>query len=128
MGVNANQQTATEPGMAARSVMPIAALLALLSASCCVLPIGLSIIGLGGTWLTMLGPFFAYRDLILVAVAMALIWAWYGVIRPRPCAMRKRSAIVWVSLATIAFLVALSSPYWEASVQRFMWDLWRSTR
>jgi mercuric ion transport protein len=25
-------------------------------------------------------------------------------------------------------LVALSSPYWEASVQRFMWDLWRSTR
>ena len=52
--------------------MPIAALLALLSASCCVLPIGLSIIGLGGTWLTMLGPFVAYRGFILVAVAIAL--------------------------------------------------------
>ena len=128
MDLNANQQTATEPGVATRLVMPIAALLALLSASCCVLPIGLSIIGLGGTWLTMLGPFIAYRSFILVVVAIALIWAWYRVIRPRVCTRRKRSAIVWASLATIAFLVALSSPYWEASAQRFMWDLWRSTR
>lgn len=128
MDVNANQQTATETGVAARLVMPIAALLALLSASCCVLPIGLSIIGLGGTWLTMLGPFIAYRGFILVAVAIALIWAWYRVIWPRPCERRKRYTIVWASLATIAFLVALSSPYWEASAQRFMWDLWRSTR
>lgn len=128
MDVNANQQTATESGVAVRLVMPIAALLALLSASCCVLPIGLSIIGLGGTWLTMLGPFIAYRGFILVAVAIALIWAWYRLMWPRTCAMRKRSAIVWVSFATIAFLVALSSPYWEASAQRFMWELWRSTR
>ena len=128
MDLNANQQIETEPGVATRLVMPIAALLALLSASCCVLPIGLSIIGLGGTWLAMLGPFIAYRAFILVAVAIALIWAWYRVIRPRACARRRRSMIVWVSVATIAFSVALSSPYWEASAQRFMWDLWRSTR
>ncbi len=128
MDVNANQQTETEPGVAARLVMPIAALLALLSASCCVLPIGLSIIGLGGTWLTMLGPFIVYRSFILVIVAIALIWAWYRVIWPKKCTRRKRSAIIWASLATMAFLVALSSPYWEASAQRFMWDFWRSTR
>ena len=78
MDVNANQQTAKQPGVAARLVMPHAALLAVLSASCCVLPIGLSIIGLGGTWLTMLGPFIAYRAFILVAVAIALIWACVG--------------------------------------------------
>ena len=47
-----------------------AGFLALLSASCCVLPIGLSIIGLGGTWLTMLGPFVAYRVEILVVVGL----------------------------------------------------------
>ena len=128
MDMNANQQTETESAIAARLVMPIAALLALLSASCCVLPIGLSVIGLGGTWLTMLGPFIAYRGFILVVVAIALIWAWYRVIWPRECTKRKRSAIVWASLATIAFMVALSSPYWEASAQRYMWDLWRSTR
>ena len=128
MDMNANQQTATESGVAARLVMPIAALLALLSASCCVLPIGLSIIGLGGTWLMMLGPFIAYRGFILVAVAIALIWAWYRLMWPRTCTRRRRSAVMWASLATIAFLVALSSPYWEASAQRFMWDLWRSSR
>ncbi|WP_299045405.1 hypothetical protein [uncultured Tateyamaria sp.] len=128
MDVNANQQTTTEPGMAARLVMPLAAILALLSASCCVLPIGLSIVGLGGAWLTMLGPFIAYRGFILVAVAIALIWSWYQVIWPKACARRRRSAILWASFATIAFLVALSSPYWEASAQRLMWDLWRSTR
>lgn len=38
-----------------RLIIGGAGLLVLLSASCCVLPIGLSIIGLGGTWLTMLG-------------------------------------------------------------------------
>lgn len=128
MNVNANEQTAIEPSLVGRMLMPLAAALAVLSASCCVLPIGLSIIGLGGTWLTMLGPFIAYREFILFGVALALIWSWYRVVRPKPCVTRRRSAIVWASLASIAFLVALSSPYWEASAQRFMWDLWRSTR
>ncbi len=128
MNLEANEQTATEAGLIGRMLMPLAAALALLSASCCVLPIGLSIIGLGGSWLTMLGPFIAYREFILFGVAVALIWAWYRVVRPNPCVTRRRSAIVWASLASIAFLIALSSPYWEASAQRFMWDLWRSTR
>lgn len=128
MDMNANQQPVVDTGIAARLVMPFAALLALLSASCCVLPIGLSILGLGGAWLTMLGPFIAYRGFILGAIAIALVWAWYRVLRRKPCATRRRSAIVWTSVASIAFLIALSSPLWEASAQRFMWDLWRSTR
>ena len=128
MDMNTNQETATETGRAARIVMPVAALLALLSASCCVLPIGLSVMGLGGSWLTMFGPFIAYRAAILSGVAVALIWAWYRVLRPGRCASGKRSATVWTSLATVALLVALSSPYWEGSAQHFMWDLWRSTQ
>ena len=128
MDMNENQQPLSDTGIAARLVMPFAALLALLSASCCVLPIGLSILGLGGAWLTILGPFVAYREFILVGVAIALVWAWYRVLRRRSCATRRRPAIVWTSLASIAFLVALSSPLWEASAQRFMWDLWRSTQ
>ena len=128
MDMNANQQPVVDTGIAARLVMPFAALLALLSASCCVLPIGLSILGLGGAWLTVLGPFVAYREFIGVAVAIAIVWAWYRVLRRWPCRARRRSAIVWTSLASFAFLIALSSPLWEASAQRFMWDLWRSTR
>lgn len=128
MDVNANQQHVADTGIAARLVIPFTALLALLSASCCVLPIGLSILGLGGAWLTMLGPFIAYRGFILVGVAIALVWAWYRVLRRKPCSTSRRSAIIWTSLASIAFLITLSSPLWEASAQRFMWDLWRSTR
>ena len=128
MNMKANQITAIENGLAARLAIPIAVLLAILSASCCVLPIGLSIIGFGGSWLTILGPFIAYRGPILVGVALALIWAWSRVPRPRSCAKRKWSAFIWATIETIAFLVAISSPYWEGSAQRFMWDLWGSTR
>lgn len=122
------QESASKEGFAMRLAMPVATLLALLSASCCVLPIGLSILGLGGAWLTMLGPFIAYRVFILAGIAVALAWAWYRVLRVHPCASRRRSSIIWVSLASVAFLIAASSPLWEASAQRFMWDLWRSTR
>ena|SRR6056297_3537185 len=65
MDMNANQQPVADTGIAALQVMPFAALLALLSASCCVLPIGLSIMVLGGAWLTILGPFIAYRGAFL---------------------------------------------------------------
>jgi mercuric ion transport protein len=128
MDMNATQDSVTEQRLLDRLIMPLAGLLALLSASCCVLPIGLSIIGLGGSWLTILGPFVAYRLPILGGVTLALIWAWYRVLRPRPCAIRKRSTLVWTILATFAFFIALTSPYWEGSAQRFMWDLWRSTQ
>jgi len=52
---------AAEDGRPRGVVLGIATLLALLSASCCVLPIGLAIVGLGGAWLAVLGPFVAYR-------------------------------------------------------------------
>lgn len=123
-----NQESAEKEGFAMGLAMPVATLLALLSASCCVLPIGLSILGLGGAWLTMLGPFIAYRIFILSGIALALVWAWYRVLRAHPCISRRPSSIIWVSLATVAFLIAASSPLWEANAQRFMWDLWRSAR
>ena len=71
-----------------------AGLLALLSASCCVLPIGLSIIGLGGTWLVMLGPFVEYRIEILVVVGLVLAWGWLRLWRRWQCASRRRSTVV----------------------------------
>jgi mercuric ion transport protein len=128
MDADTTQENVTETGLSARLVMPLAALLALLSASCCVLPIGLSIIGLGGSWLTLLGPFVAYRGAILSIVDLALVWAWYRILRPNPCEVRTVFPTIWTVIASVTFLVALSSPYWEGLAQRFMWDLWRSTR
>ena len=102
-----------------------AGLLALLSASCCVLPIGLSIIGLGGTWLVMLGPFVEYRIEILVAVGLVLAWGWLRLWRRWQCASRRRSTVVLLSFTTLAFLLAASSPLWEEDAARTMFALFR---
>ena len=111
-----------------RLVIGGAGLLALLSASCCVLPIGLSIIGLGGTWLTMLGPFVAYRVEILVVVGLVLAWGWMRIWRRWNCASRKRSTLFILGFATLAFVLAASSPLWEEEAARTMFALWRQTR
>ncbi len=111
-----------------RLVIGGAGLLALLSASCCVLPIGLSIIGLGGTWLTMLGPFVAYRIEILVVVGLVLAWGWLRLLRRWNCASRKRSTLFILGLTTLAFALAASSPLWEEEAARTMFALWRQSR
>lgn len=111
-----------------RLVIGGAGLLALLSASCCVLPIGLSIIGLGGTWLTMLGPFVAYRVEILVVVGLVLAWGWLRLWRRWNCASRKRSTLLILGFTTLAFVLAASSPLWEEGAARTMFALWRQTR
>ncbi len=105
-----------------------AALLALFSASCCVLPIGLSIIGLGGAWLTLLGPFVAWRLPILVVLAGLLAWAWFAILRRRACKTRRRRDASLAALATAAFLIAASAPLWEAQAEAVMWSLWQALR
>lgn len=119
------QEQASGPN---RLVIGGAGLLSLLSASCCVLPIGLSIIGLGGTWLTMLGPFVAYRLEILVAVGLVLAWGWFRLWRQWSCARQKRSTLFILGFTTLAFLLAASSPIWEEEAARTMFALWRQTR
>ena len=101
-----------------------AAILALLSASCCVLPIGLSIIGLGGSWLTFLGPIVAYRVPILAGLAIILGWSWFTIVRPSACKAKRKQATRYTSMATFAFLIAALAPVWQASVDTLMWSLW----
>ena len=105
-----------------------AGLLALLSASCCVLPIGLSILGLGGAWLTTLGPFVAHRVEILLIVGVVLAWAWVRTVRRWSCASQRRSTVAILGAATAVFVVAVSAPLWEADVARAMLALWRESR
>ena len=111
-----------------RLLIGSAGLLALLSASCCVLPIGLAIIGLGGTWLVMLGPFVEYRIGILVLVGLVLTWAWFRLWRRWQCASRKRSTLVLLGFTTLAFILAASSPLWEEDAARTMFALFRQYR
>ena len=119
---------ATEDGRPQAVVVGFAALLALLSASCCILPIGLSIIGLGGVWLAVLGPFVAYRSAILVAVGLVLLWAWFRLIRRSRCGVRNPGAVVLAAFASLSFVVAASSPVWEEDAARVMMGVWSATR
>ncbi|WP_298963978.1 hypothetical protein [uncultured Roseibium sp.] len=103
-------------------------LLALLSASCCVLPIGLSILGVSSAWIILLSPFIAYRLELLTIAGLLLTWSWFRIWKKRKCTLEKRSPLLILILTTCAFGLALSSPVWEAEAARAMWDLWRGTR
>ncbi|MCY4397572.1 MAG: mercuric transporter MerT family protein [Rhodospirillaceae bacterium] len=110
------------------AVVGLAALLALLSASCCVLPIALSIIGLGGAWLAVLGPFVAYRMAILVGVGLVLVWAWFRILRRRRSGSRQGGAVALATVATLSFVLAAASPAWEGDAVRILMDAWRTAR
>ena len=104
-----------------------AGVLAILSASCCILPIGLSILGLGGTWLSILGPFVAYRLPILIIVGAVLMLTWWRVLRPggnRPSA----GVLGLYVFATLAFILAATTPLWERDAQQALWQVWLESR
>lgn len=117
------QHTSASPDKPApgRWVLAGASLAALLAASCCVLPIALTIIGLGGSWLAMLGPFVAYRVPILLAVGVAVLWAWYRLWRSRNAAGARRRNLGMALIVTAALVLAVSAPLWENQLARQMW-------
>lgn len=116
---------ASEP-LWATPLLGVATLLAIASASCCVLPIGLSLMGLGGTWLAVLGPFAAYRSMILISVGAVLIFVWARLMKRREsCARRRRTALSLAGFCSAVFLIAVSTPLWEQDAMQAMLVHWR---
>jgi mercuric ion transport protein len=114
------QPTSASPDRpAGRWALAGASLAALLAATCCVLPIALTVIGLGGSWLALLGPFVAYRVPILLVVAVAVLWSWYRIWRSR---RPRRWNLAMALMATAALLLAVSAPLWENQLARQLWD------
>ena len=111
-----------------RAVLGLATIFALFSATCCVLPIGLSIIGIGGAWLTVFAPFTEYRTLILVVVAVIVGIAWLRLFRRYRSGQVNTSALVLTVIATLALIASLSAPYWEGDATRALWAIWMDTR
>lgn len=126
------QETPLAPRDDSRLFAPLivsgAGVLALLSASCCVLPIALSILGFGGAWLGLLGPFVVWRTAILFAVGLVMIWATLRLIRRPPCKGRRIGTFFALGFALMAFAASLTAPLWEVEAQRAMWALWRESR
>ncbi|CTQ34480.1 hypothetical protein [Jannaschia rubra] len=114
-----------EPALNGPALLGIggAGLAALLSASCCVLPLALSLVGLGGTWLTVLGPFVVWRVPILVAAGLVLAVAWIVMARRGLRRVRPRALVV-AGLATVSLGLAATTPLWEQGAQRALLDLY----
>ena len=50
-------------------------------ASCCVLPLALAVVGLGGAWLAGLGGLLAYQPYLLAVAAAAVAAGWFLALR-----------------------------------------------
>ncbi len=105
-----------------------AGLLAVLAGSCCILPIALAFVGIGGSWVSLLGPFVAYRGFILLGVAGVLVWAWFRFWQQWNSDRSSGRSIVVTAIATVAFVAAASAPMWEREVAQSMWQALVETR
>jgi mercuric ion transport protein len=117
LGTNSSQNSAVgNIGIGA------AAMLALLSASCCIIPLALTIVGLGGAWLSILGPFVAYRGLILLGVTLVVLVIWWRVWR----AGTQRRGVIMAGAVTAAAVLGWSAPLWEWEVAGVLMKYWTS--
>lgn len=95
--------------------------LASLGASiCCLLPLGLVVLGLGGSWMATLRVFDPYRPLLIAVALCALVLAYWrisweakvcgpGNACAEPAVVRRRKLIFWVIVFVAVGLIA--SPY-----------------
>ena len=104
--------------------LTIVALLAFLSASCCILPIGLTIVGFGGAWLAILGPLVAYRETILIIVSVLVAFLWFRIWATGDRPVRQRRGIAMVSVLSLVVGIAWTAPLWELGVTSVLINVW----
>jgi mercuric ion transport protein len=88
--------------------------------SCCILPLALVSMGVGGVWIAQLTALYAYKWFTFGIASMFLAWGFYKAYRPlaacadgtacaRPINRQIMRGALWVS--TFVVLVALAFPY-----------------
>lgn len=94
---------------------------ALLGVSCCVLPIALAVVGLGGAWVAHLSVFVAIGPYLLAAAAAAVALGWWIGLR------RRISQLGYAALgiATIGLGLAVLVRLYELELNRYLATLWR---
>ena len=100
----------------------VAAVGALVGASCCALPLALAWLGLAGAWIANLGIFVVYRPYITVAAVILVGVGW--LIAIRRCAARR--TFVVLALATALIGGALLVSYYELELTRYLIALRRT--
>src|SRR5215469_207173 len=94
----------------------VAAVAALVGASCCALPLVLAWLGLAGAWIAHLGIFVAYRPYI-TATAVVLIGMGWVIASRRRAATR---TFVVLALATMLVGGAVLVSYYETELTRYL--------
>ena len=85
----------------------------LLASSCCILPLALLSVGIGGAWVSKLTALAPYQPIFIAAALLAIgagFWTAYrrqtvcvpGSICERPAATRTTKAILWLGLLLVA--------------------------
>jgi mercuric ion transport protein len=93
----------------------IAAVAALVGASCCALPLVLAWLGLAGAWIASLGVFVAYRPYVTAAAVILISLGWIMAVRRRGA---NRTFVV-LALATMLVGGAVLVSYYEAELTRY---------
>jgi mercuric ion transport protein len=101
----------------------VAAIAALVGASCCALPLALAWVGLAGAWIANLEIFVVYRPYItaFAMIVIALGWA---------VAVRRRASLrtlVVLGVATIFIAGALLLAHYETDLTRYLIALRRKS-
>jgi mercuric ion transport protein len=100
----------------------VAAVAALVGASCCALPLALAWLGLAGAWIGNLGIFVAYRPYITAAAVVVIGVGWVIASRRRAA---KRTFVV-LALATVLVGGAMLVSYYETELARYLVALRRN--
>lgn len=120
--LNAMQQTNTKAeGDAQRlgivsQVGLIAAIAALIGASCCALPLALAWFGLAGAWIANLEIFVVYRPYITLFAIIVIVLGWV-------IALRRRASprtLVVLGVASVVVGAALLIAHYETELTRYL--------
>lgn len=95
---------------------------ALLGVSCCVLPIALSLVGLGGAWLSHLAIFVTVGPYLLAGASIAVAAGWWIATRRRPSQL----GLAALGIATIGLTLAGLIRMYELDLNRYLASLWKA--
>ena len=101
----------------------VAAIAALVGASCCALPLALAWIGLAGAWIANLEIFVVYRSYITVFAMIVIGLGWVIAVRRRASL---RTLLV-LGVATIFIAGALLLAHYETDLTRYLVALRRKS-
>ena len=107
-------------GKSKSGILALGGLAAILASSCCLGPLLLVTVGLGGAWIGNLTRLEPYRPLFLGVALIALFFAWRRIYRPAEqclpgeiCALPQTRRLYKLLFSVVAglVLIALSFPY-----------------